>query len=111
MQFPSALDLVLTALKRIKETSERTPRASRVCIEQLFAPGESTWHSKVEEFPHPAPLAPTSPSGRGEDARPISGKSKAEMLNAIGARVSVCIKCPHLVSSRTQTVFGVGNPD
>ena len=26
-------------------------------------------------------------------------------------RVSICTKCPHLASSRTQTVFGVGNPD
>ena len=37
--------------------------------------------------------------------------TKAEMLGMVAARVCVCIKCPHLVSSRTQTVFGVGNPD
>src|SRR5437660_9564289 len=33
------------------------------------------------------------------------------MLGLVRARVSVCLKCPHLASSRTQTVFGVGNPD
>ena len=27
------------------------------------------------------------------------------------SRVSVCMLCPHLAASRTQTVFGVGNPD
>jgi DNA polymerase len=37
--------------------------------------------------------------------------SKIDMLNAINARVAVCTKCPHLASTRTQTVFGVGNPD
>ena len=33
------------------------------------------------------------------------------MLASVRARVSVCTKCPHLAGSRTQTVFGVGNPD
>jgi uracil-DNA glycosylase len=37
--------------------------------------------------------------------------SKLELLAPIRERVSVCTKCPHLASSRTQTVFGVGNPD
>ena len=38
-------------------------------------------------------------------------ESKIDLLNAVRARVSVCTKCPHLASSRTQTVFGVGNPE
>jgi DNA polymerase len=37
--------------------------------------------------------------------------NKIDMLGAINARVAVCVKCPHLASTRTQTVFGVGNPD
>ena len=36
---------------------------------------------------------------------------KAALLAPIGARVAACIKCPHLARTRTQTVFGVGNPD
>src|SRR5439155_21032274 len=32
-------------------------------------------------------------------------------LAPLRERVSVCQRCPHLASSRTQTVFGVGNPD
>ena len=40
-----------------------------------------------------------------------SATSKIDMLASVNARVSVCTKCPHLASSRTQTVFGVGNPD
>lgn len=36
---------------------------------------------------------------------------KAALLAAIQARVAVCVKCAHLAVSRTQTVFGVGNPD
>ncbi len=39
------------------------------------------------------------------------GISNAQQLAAVNERVSVCTKCPNLASSRTQTVFGVGNPD
>jgi len=37
--------------------------------------------------------------------------SKLDLLAPLRERVRVCIKCPHLASSRTQTVFGVGSPD
>ncbi len=37
--------------------------------------------------------------------------NKAELLEPIRERVRVCTKCAHLACSRTQTVFGVGNPD
>ncbi len=37
--------------------------------------------------------------------------NKAELLEPIRARVRACTKCAHLACSRTQTVFGVGNPD
>jgi uracil-DNA glycosylase family 4 len=37
--------------------------------------------------------------------------NKANLLDPIRERVCVCVKCAHLACSRTQTVFGVGNPD
>ena len=37
--------------------------------------------------------------------------SKRDLLRLVQDRVAVCTLCPHLASSRTQTVFGVGNPD
>ena len=37
--------------------------------------------------------------------------NKEELLAPLRAKVSVCTRCPHLVSSRTQTVFGVGNAE
>src|SRR6266581_2567078 len=72
-----ALDLVIAALERIRETKDRLPRASRTTLAQL-------------RF-----VAP----------------NKAELLAPIRERVRVCTKCAHLACSRTQTVFGVGNPD
>src|SRR5947209_11646840 len=37
--------------------------------------------------------------------------TKAERLEEVRARVRTCELCLHLAKSRTQTVFGVGNPD
>ena len=37
--------------------------------------------------------------------------TKAERLAAMCGPVLACARCPHLVRSRTQVVFGVGNPD
>lgn len=42
---------------------------------------------------------------------PLSTAEKIARLEALAARVSPCVRCPHLARSRTQTVFGVGNPD
>lgn len=36
---------------------------------------------------------------------------KAALLASIRAPVAVCTKCPHLARTRTQTVFGVGDPE
>src|SRR5205809_7947044 len=72
-----ALDLVVAALRKIRETSDHLPRASRISLAQLQS------------------VAP----------------NKADLLAPIRERVRVCTKCRHLASSRTQTVFGVGNPE
>jgi uracil-DNA glycosylase family 4 len=72
-EFSPALDIVLTALKEMRECGGKLPRTSRTSLTQL--------------------------AGR------------AARLAAIQARVAVCTKCPHLAESRTQTVFGVGNPN
>ena len=73
----AALGLVIAALEKIRETSDRLPCASRLSLERL-------------QF-----VAP----------------NKADLLAPIQERVRVCTKCPHLACSRTQTVFGVGNPN
>jgi DNA polymerase len=73
----AALDLVIEALEKIRETNDRLPCASRLSLERL-------------QF-----VAP----------------NKADLLAPIQERVRVCTKCPHLACSRTQTVFGVGNPN
>jgi DNA polymerase len=92
-----ALDLVIAALEKIREKNDRAPRASRTALAQLQA----------------APVAPslreagTSPTERQLQA----ARNKADLLAGVRQRVGACTKCAHLACSRTQTVFGVGNPD
>ena len=87
-EFSPALELVLSALERLRESGGRLPRASRDSLTQL---------------------ANRSPATPARPARPAI--DKAGLLAPIQARVAICTKCPHLARSRTQTVFGVGNPD
>jgi DNA polymerase len=93
----AALDLVIAALGTIREESDRAPRASRTALARLqagdpVAPGLETSASLTER-------------------RLQSSQNKADLLTAIRERVRACTKCEHLACSRTQTVFGVGNPD
>src|SRR5205807_729803 len=79
-----AISLVLTKLKEIRDSQERQPRVSRDTLVRF-----------VESRLQGSQLAP----------------GKSELLEVLNSRVSSCTKCPHLARSRTQTVFGVGNPD
>jgi len=103
-----ALDLVIAALERIREKNGRAPRASRTALARLQAP----WTASAQ---HPAlRRAHATPADAVESAIPsgdADARNKADLLAAIRERVGACTKCTHLACSRTQTVFGVGNPD
>ena len=81
MPFRPALDLVISALEQIREGSDSSPSVSRGALEKLW--------QKQSAAPSP----------------------KVDLLRVLQERVRVCVLCPHLASSRTQTVFGVGDPD
>jgi uracil-DNA glycosylase len=86
--FQSALDAVIGTLEQIRDGGGRRPRATRSALAGLL--------EKRNVIPAPA-VATT--------------KSKAERLRDLRAQVEKCDLCPHLAQSRTQTVFGIGNPD
>jgi DNA polymerase len=94
-----ALELVIAALEKIRETSNRAPRVSRNALAQL----QSAYcvAASLEE----ARVSSTGP--RLEQ----TVSNKVQMLASVRERVCGCTKCAQLASSRTQTVFGVGNPD
>jgi DNA polymerase len=92
-RFAPALESVLAGLEAIGDSSDHPPRASISALQTLRAavPAAS-----------PAILQPTR--------LPLQ-KNKAAQLEPWRERVSVCLRCPHLAASRTQAVFGVGNPN
>jgi DNA polymerase len=51
----------------------------------------------------PAPVF-TVPPGK------LSASARTELLSDLAKCVAQCVRCPHLARTRTQTVFGVGNP-
>jgi uracil-DNA glycosylase family 4 len=101
MQFPQALETVLQTLERMRDEIGCRPCASRTVLDALkqIAPARTS-----ENFREPK-IDPPSPSLRR------AGIDKIQQLASIQGRVAGCTKCPNLASSRTQTVFGIGNPD
>ena len=62
--------------------------------------------------PEPARPMPTPPPPAPVFATPaLSPEAKAAAFADLRARAIVCVKCPHLASSRKNVVFGVGNFD
>ena len=113
-----ALDLVIAALETIREKSDRAPRASKSALARLqtvdsiavslpAAPEASEGGVKTSAPPIRLPSAPAPQTERR--LQPLS--DKVDLLELIRERVRACTKCAHLACSRTQTVFGVGNPD
>ena len=88
-EFTAAVDMAISALERIRDASDRPPRASRRALDRLD-----------QATPPPNDITPGIPPN-----------DKRARLAPVRDRVAVCRLCPHLASSRTQTVFGVGNMD
>src|SRR5262249_5997357 len=103
-----ALDLVIAALEAIREKSDRAPRASRTVLARLqvapAAPARALALRTAHATPDEAVESAVHSGGPG-------APNKAELLAVLRERVRACTKCTHLAYSRTQTVFGVGNPD
>jgi len=94
-----ALDLVIATLEKMRETNDRTPCVSRNALAQL-----QSAYSAAACLLEPQAIA------AGQQPRQATS-NKAQRLASVRQRVCACRKCAHLASSRTQTVFGVGNPD
>jgi DNA polymerase len=116
MQFPQALQTVLQTLERMRDENARRPCASRTVLDALKQIPSPRKIDIVEG--HAPPATPKQSEGgscpknnMGADSAAPPKADKTGKLAAVQERVSVCTKCPNLASTRTQTVFGVGNPD
>ena len=91
--FEKALDTVLPILQSLKKNLSASPKATRKDLQKLAAA------RPVPSVEIPLPGTPS----QGDDGR-------VAKLDALRQQILTCTKCPNLVASRTQVVYGVGNP-
>jgi hypothetical protein len=112
-EFTAGIDLAISALKRIRDTSDRPPRANRQAVDRLYRttpppndliPDIVPNDRQAVDHLHRATPPPNDP------APSSTPNDKRARLAPLRERVAVCRLCPHLASSRTQTVFGEGPP-
>ena len=97
MQFPLALETVLHTLERMRGERAHCPSASRRALEKLSSISSTVDRGEIQSPSQKILVSERSP------------EDKLNRLAEMQKRVSTCAKCSHLASSRTQTVFGVGN--
>jgi DNA polymerase len=108
MNFPQAVQIVHEALTQLRESGADL-RVSAETLERLAAlpPAPAAPAPQAAEPVSPPPATPIAAA----PPRTSDPAGKAARLAEIRGPILACTKCPHLVKSRTQVVFGVGNPD
>ena len=104
-KFDKAVQIVHEALTGIQESGGKGMRASKDSLAKLVNTQAPPKSSAKLEIPKENRDAMISTSSSGDSS------NKAERMSALRERALVCEKCAHLVKSRTQVVFGVGNID
>jgi uracil-DNA glycosylase len=136
--YDQLLDATIQHLEDLKVRGIRHVAVAPETLRALSQPVKSPaagFRTPAEPTPAPAPAPAPLPATRTEPAvsvlaeKPAPAKTistppspppvlaekpateKIAALAALRERALACIKCPHLASSRTTVVFGVGNPD
>ena len=106
-----AIDQTLADLNALRKGMGPLPHASAGAMEELRKLAESVQAAaKTAPVPQPRPAEVSAP--RTAEAPGLRGAlDKYRTLDELRAAALECVNCDHLVASRTQVVFGVGNPD
>ncbi|HTJ01133.1 MAG TPA: uracil-DNA glycosylase [Dongiaceae bacterium] len=108
---------VAVAPQTLSALSQPVPRAS--AARQETAPARpasaplraAAAPASVASAPAPVTAAPVLIEPAAPVAAPLTPEAKAAAFAELRARALACTKCPHLVASRRNVVFGVGSPD
>lgn len=91
----------LAGVSELKKTTNATAQAINVQAANV---------KEQEQPPGDLPSIPAAPSSVPMPP-PVMPTTKEGQLRLLAEEVAQCARCKDLASSRTQTVFGVGNPD
>ena len=113
-----ALDLTVDYLQRLKSEGHRYVCISSETLASLtsapsVANGEVSNSIVAADNGAPSDLgiAESKPASLATAESPLTAESKAQAMADLRERALVCVKCPHLVKSRKNVVFGVGSID
>ena len=113
-ELDEALDAVLPILNDMKKSLRATPVASRAALDQLFSLPDSfikkdpaSAAAAVVATPPPLEIPPPTPTSK---TSPVGDDGRLAKLAELKTKILACTNCTHLVTSRTQVVYGVGNP-
>jgi DNA polymerase len=113
-----ALDAAIPLLREMESGLGRKPTVPAAALEKLRdlrlrqeseAPAEPTFSSAESDGSTEASSSRVSPAGGATSPRIIPGREWT--LDTLREAALRCTECPHLVASRRQVVFGVGNPN
>lgn len=118
--FQQAVAETLPILKNIRSGFGVQPTASVEALERLrslparkpVVPDVDGLNARnpLDPLPQPVPPRPTPTPARVQEATK-EDDVQVWTLDTLREAALACVKCPHLVRSRTQVVFGVGNPN
>ena len=115
-EFEKGLDYTMGELRKLGESGSKI-RGSRESLRRLAAARVKASPVVAVKKVEAAAAVAAKAAAAAILAQPsmevfqTSGGTKGERMEQIRAAVAPCVKCPKLASTRTQTVFGVGNID
>jgi DNA polymerase len=109
--FQEALDATLPILQSMTKNLRAKPKATRTSLENLKASLPPSFEKSTSPAEEPIKSAESSEQLK-HTTLVASGNDDGRLakLEALKKSILSCTRCPHLVTSRTQVVYGVGNP-
>jgi DNA polymerase len=119
--FEEALAAALPVLGEMQRHLRGAPTASRASVERLLAavknnPGSGALRAPSTSKNGDSTVPPITGNSLPPGSSPVSQKpvvpddGRLARLEELKHKILSCTRCPHLVASRTQVVYGVGNP-
>jgi uracil-DNA glycosylase len=111
--FQEALDASLPILQSMTKNLRDKPKATRASLERLKASLPPSFEKSEPPTINLSPTAskPATPASQTKTlVHPVAHDGRLAELETLKKSILSCTRCPHLVSSRTQVVYGVGNP-
>lgn len=117
----TALTIVAMEVVPVQDQSSPELSVAATVIQDVQSPPATVVEASVTSAVRPMGAAEAVPPGEiMPEERPtdrlavhsaLSREQRIQALSAVAGRVAACQKCQELASTRTQTVFGVGNPE